>query len=1041
MRTLLITVWLCACSIAFGQVYDFTSYSIEDGLPYSNVFALHHDSRGFLWVGTNGGGAGKFDGSSWVIYNDGNSSVPNLINDIVSNGDVILMATHKGVVVLTGDSSVLLQGPRGEFKQCNHILIDSNGMYWVSTGSGVVKCNEDFSVLGVFASDQAVAQTAFANDSTLLIACPNDKLHSLNIQTSKLERWENINGIHCVATIAKIGVLMGTNKAGIYRWENSQPKPFIMNSYFEQNIVSTIVPDGESGMWIGTYAKGVVHVSNSGSINFNTKNGLLSNQVTDLILDTEGNLWVSSLNGLQKYSGDLFVNYTGDLFKDVGGINRVRTQGNTLTLASLGLGVAIYTSQDSSFVTESNGLGHNNVFGIEPTPSGGYWFATNRGLSRYENGRVVKTYSKPDLSASTILSLATFQDKLWVGTFEGGLNSFDGKEFHSYTVNQGLSNNTIWDIEIDSEGGLWLATDDGLNYYDGTKFYVYDDDNGFPSNEILETRQGPNGDMWVATFGGLVHVRGKGDKAEFNFITSKDGLHDNELIALEFDKNGYLWLGVSRGVDKFNVPRFLETGEIEIKHYDKEDGFLGVECNQNAMTRDEEGNLWIGTINGLIKYNPEYDKPHTIPPKLHLVDARLFYEPFDWNEYAEGEVNSFPATATFPYYQNHLTFDFNAISLSFPKAVRYRYMLEGLEKSWSPETGAKSATYPNLSAGTYTFKVIAKSKDNVWTEEPVSFTFTIKPPFWQTWWFITLCVIAGITGILTYIRIRTRNLIKTQQILEAEVKKQTAEIRHQKDIIEEKNRDITDSINYARFIQSSILPDTSGLNGYFKDHFVYYQPRDIVSGDFYWLSDQGDYVYVSASDCTGHGVPGGFVSMLCSSALTQSITENQCPPPNELLTMVNQNVLRVLAKEGQSESVKDGMDSALIRYNKKTGKVEFSGAQRPIIRVRKGEDPVRIRGDKNPIGGWTPPEQAFTLHEIDVQPGDHLYMFSDGYADQFGGPKLKKFMIGRLRALFEEMVNIDLNMAEQHDLLNTRLNEWKGDQEQIDDVLVVGLKI
>ncbi len=293
-------------------------------------------------------------------------------------------------------------------------------------------------------------------------------------------------------------------------------------------------------------------------------------------------------------------------------------------------------------------------------------------------------------------------------------------------------------------------------------------------------------------------------------------------------------------------------------------------------------------------------------------------------------------------------------------------------------------------------------------------------------------------GALAFLLFRGNRI---KQKANEELSEANTQIQHQKNIIEEKNRDITDSINYARFIQSSILPDTSGLGKHFADHFVYYQPRDIVSGDFYWVSEQDDSIYVSASDCTGHGVPGGFVSMLCSSALTQSITENSTLAPNELLTRVNQNVLRVLAKEGQSESVKDGMDSALIRYNKKTGKVEFSGAQRPIIRVRKGEDPVRVRGDKNPIGGWTPPNQAFTLHEIDVQPGDHLYMFSDGYADQFGGPKLKKFMIGRLRALFEEMVNIDLDMSEQHQLLSTRLNEWKGDQEQIDDVLVVGLKI
>lgn len=307
----------------------------------------------------------------------------------------------------------------------------------------------------------------------------------------------------------------------------------------------------------------------------------------------------------------------------------------------------------------------------------------------------------------------------------------------------------------------------------------------------------------------------------------------------------------------------------------------------------------------------------------------------------------------------------------------------------------------------------------------------------QTYIYIALGGVL-VLGMLAFLLLRGNRI---KQRANESLRTANAQITSQKEIIEEKNKDITDSINYAQFIQSSILPEPTLLNNHFSDSFILYIPRDIVAGDFYWYHERDGYVYVSASDCTGHGVPGGFVSMLCSSALTQSIGEAHLPTPGKLLEMVNAGILRMLVQNGNQQEVKDGMDSSVLRYKIGGEQVEYAGAQRPLVVVRKGEEPARIMGDKMPVGGWTPPDYTFNTHVIDVKPGDHLYMFSDGYPDQFGGPKFKKFMASRLRKLMSEMVEEGLSMEEQRAKLAHTIMEWKGDHEQIDDVLVMGIRI
>lgn len=267
------------------------------------------------------------------------------------------------------------------------------------------------------------------------------------------------------------------------------------------------------------------------------------------------------------------------------------------------------------------------------------------------------------------------------------------------------------------------------------------------------------------------------------------------------------------------------------------------------------------------------------------------------------------------------------------------------------------------------------------------------------------------------------------------VKKLNNRIQSQKQMLEQKNTEITDSITYAKRIQAAILPSIASFKGEFPNSFILYKPKDIVAGDFYWMKTVGDTVLYAAADCTGHGVPGAMVSVVCSNALNESIKELETDNPAQILEMT-----RTLIKESLSselDDVNDGMDIALCAINLKKQIIQFSGANNPVYIVRNKEL-IELKGDKQPVGNHYK-EKPFEVHQYQLEKGDTVYTFTDGYADQFGGLKGKKFMYKKFKEL---LINISSESIEtQQGILNQTFEDWKGELEQIDDVCVIGVSI
>lgn len=258
-------------------------------------------------------------------------------------------------------------------------------------------------------------------------------------------------------------------------------------------------------------------------------------------------------------------------------------------------------------------------------------------------------------------------------------------------------------------------------------------------------------------------------------------------------------------------------------------------------------------------------------------------------------------------------------------------------------------------------------------------------------------------------------------------------IEQQKCLVEEKNEEIMDSIKYAKRIQAAILPPPKIVDRHLNENFVLYLPKDVVAGDFYWLQHVDKNVYFAAADCTGHGVPGAMVSVVCNNALNRSVKEFGLRDPGKILDKTREIVIDEFSKA--DENVKDGMDIALCYLENK--KVSFSGANNPMWIIRNNEI-IELKGDKQPIGNFEH-QHPFTTHVVDLEIGDNLYLFSDGIVDQFGGPKGKKFKPAGLRKLLLELQN--LPMPEQKSKIEAVFNEWRGSIDQIDDLCIIGVRI
>ncbi|MFC2138184.1 SpoIIE family protein phosphatase, partial [Bacteroidota bacterium] len=586
-------------------------------------------------------------------------------------------------------------------------------------------------------------------------------------------------------------------------------------------------------------------------------------------------------------------------------------------------------------------------------------------------------------------------NNFYIGTLKNGLyqlsiNRYGEVKINNFTVNDGLPNGWLIPYIIDSK--LLVASQSGLfRYVSGEEL----------SAQLPDSLKHLN--IELSGYFELANIYGHIIQES---VTAFQDTEDKVWIS-----NGYniFYIDKNNREKKSNPFKEIKMGKLST-----------ILCpgNKTCLVGSDYGLIAINLskkIHELHEYSTKITRIYSMNDSLYI---------------------SIDKSIILPYKNNSLEFQFTAPYYNAEKELEYSYKLEGYNTNWSNWESNNKVTFVKLREGEYTFYVKAR---NVYGKISAvdSYKFSINPPWYRS---ILAYIVYGVLLILfiyILIQLNVRRLKIKNQKLENIITERTKEIREQRDKIEKQKEEITDSIYYALRIQSAVLPSSSILDDIVSDHFILYLPRDIVSGDFYWLGRVDNKVVILAADCTGHGVPGAFMSMLGVAFLNEIINKKKIFLPNKILDELRDHIIEALKQEGKMGEAKDGMDMAIVTIDLDNDKLYYAGANNPLYLIQNSEM-LQIKADKMPVAIYhkiTP----FQLHEFNLKKNDMIYIFSDGYQDQFGGQDGRKYMTKRFREYLTELEPYPL--SEQKEKLHKEFLTWKGDRNQVDDVLVFGIKL
>jgi ligand-binding sensor domain-containing protein/serine phosphatase RsbU (regulator of sigma subunit) len=1029
----------------------FDNYSIKDGLSEQKVYTLHQDSKDYIWLGT-ANGLSRFDGKKFENFTSGDNLANGGVKCIYEDSLGYIWLGHLNGGISRYDGQKFEQVSFDSLKltgDVTGIVRIKDKIWFTSIYDGAIQADYPISDIKHIKarqyrgkeglSDQVYGATAI--DSKTFICITDVGLKRFNESENKFEGYRMPHMTTYFTTICLLAdkrsnLWFGTYNGGIYKYIMSESRMVyydLIKMGMSSNAISCITEDSRGRIWVGTWGGGIAVFDGDKFRKFNEENGLKASKIYNIIEDVEGNILIADQsNGLTIFKGDAFETIDDKSLLPDPNVNSIFQDKTGAMWFGTNGGIARFTPGSGKapvFYNKKNNSIYEDIRFFREDKDGNLWIGANEGGVILFNMKTSKFEAQPYINSilytgGQVKALEIDkQNHLWIGTSEGlVVGTLNEQNFQKYNLMDSLMIGIISALYCDPEGNMWIGTErmggkmggrPGLIKFNSSKneFKRVPAFTGIIPKALIMDRKGV---MWIGTNEGLRAF--KNDSVILS-ISQNDGLLSNNINLLIEGEDGSIYIGTNNGLNRY----FPDSRRIY--SYTDRNGFTGIETKPNAVFKSTSGDLWFGTANGAVRFKPSEAATKNLEPLTHLMNMRVNDEP---REMTPG--------LNLNYTEKSVLFDYNSICLTNPDVVKYKVRLEGADPDWQPVTDQTRARYSALPPGKYKFNVIASNSQGVWNSKPVTFQFIIEPPFYLTWWFILLSLLFIVVIVVTYIKIREQNLIKEKVILEEKVEERTAEVVQKSMEIEEKNRDITASIRYAERIQRAMLPKEDT----FHETFVLFMPKDIVSGDFYWMYDNGDWQFIAVVDCTGHGVPGAFMSIIGHNSLNKVVREYGLTRPSAIIDQLNIEVMKALLQRHE-KAITDGMDLALIAFNKKNFTLEFAGAFNPLYLVRKGEVIV-YRGDRNPIGMTTTDEKKnFTNHIVDIRPGDILYMCTDGYADQFGSSEIKKYKSANVKKLLSAIW--DLPMADQKCRLESEILSWKGDLDQVDDILFIGTKI
>lgn len=808
MKRLILFLFFClfASLPGWGQQYNFQTISVNDGLPHGQVHDIHQTEDGYIWMATNGGGLSRYNGRNFKTYTTEDGLPNNAIHRIFEDSKQNLWVATKpgGVVTFQGDSLVnpFPDEPISDFEVWDITEI-KDGELWFATYNGGIFIRKNNKFTRLTTEEGLISNSVWdiykSRDGSIWVATETgiSVIKGDDITNYTTDNGLSGNRVYSFVEDGEGTIWIATNK-GLTMWDGQQFKSLKEISGVLLEYVFDLSIDSNGHLWIGTETKGIFKYDGEEYTRFTRQNGLSSNYVYSLFEDQDGNMWVATNeNGASLYKGDAFIFYDENFGLSSGAVLSLLIENQTLWFGTQ-QGLESYDGQSVKQHSLPKEYENNYIWEIEQLPNGNLLvLMPDDELMEYDGRQFQEFMPEYDLELSIIYDLhIDTEDVLWIASDEG-IYRLENGNITSFTIADGLPGNVIYSIYEDETGHLLFGTNSGLSLYDGKIFENITINNGLESNVVRYITTDQIGNIWLGTSSGVSVIETAEQNGQFRISNfgKQDGMPLLDTHFLWFDEMGHLWQGTNGGLNRLDVPRYWETGNMDLMHYPLSDEGLGVEFNFGAVVADSEGNAWFGSMDGALKLDVskllavEKQKP----PKTHITDIKRNSEFISWDEYADrltynqGQLE-YPSI-TFSPGEHSYTFSFAGLDYNNPDNVQYRFMMEGFEKEWVPLTTANSATYTNLDPGSYTFKVqsVVGGKEKSDSVSTAAYSFTVDYPFWQTYWFYALVFISLVGMVIGFLKIRLGMFEKQQlqKLVDEQTKDLTKALEEKEVLIQE----------------------------------------------------------------------------------------------------------------------------------------------------------------------------------------------------------------------------------------------------------------
>ncbi|NND32503.1 MAG: hypothetical protein HKN76_07925 [Saprospiraceae bacterium] len=800
---------------------SFTHYTSAQGLSNNRVRSLLEDSKGHIWIGTDGGGVCRYDGSDFIHYTIAEGLSNNHVWSILEdNQGCIWLGTERGVNRFDGCHFTQFTENEGLSHNTVWSMVeDRQGNIWFGTqGGGVSKYDgHSFShySIGEGLSDNRVWSILEDRQGNLWFGTEGGGLNSFdgsNFTIYAYNQEEHIPAIWSMMEDQLGNLWIGTEGNGVICYDGQHFISYNKDEGLSSNRVRSMLEDSHGNLWFGTRGGGVNRFNARGFTHRGAKEGLSDNNVLSMLEDSRGDLWFGTWRGgVNRYDGATYTHITTE-----DGLNSniitclLEDRHKTLWFGTEGGGVSCYDGKSLTNYTEKEGLLNNNVQSMVEDRNGNLWFGIQGGGVTCFNGETFTHHKSPNGFRHTVrCMLLDSRGNVWFGSQGGGVTSYDGSSFTHYTTAQGLSNNLVWCMMEDKQGNLWFGTQGGgVSRFDGHSFSNYRVAQGLSHNWIWSIQEDRDQNVWLSTENGLT-----------------------VMVPYPFDS------ALTRDQD---APRY------QFFTFGKADGLKRLDYGQGVCL-DRKNRIWWASLDGLTMLDLNKFELPDLPPGIRLntiaisrtfVDFANLVDPVYRQSIGFGKdlfnsttkplpFHNYPVTMQLPHRLKHLTFRFSGLDLSAPHSLRYSYFMEGFDDTWSPPSGENKAEYRSLAPGSYTFRVKAMGAAKEWSA-PLSYAFSISPPWWLRWWAKMSYFIAASLFIISINHWRTASLTQRQRELEKAVSQRTTEVEERKaEAITQRNRSEELLLNILPAAVAEELKETGHTQP------IQYDEVSIMFADFY----------------------------------------------------------------------------------------------------------------------------------------------------------------------------------------------------------------